>query len=118
MFLGKLDFKDLYKFYEKAHIFVYTPIWPEGLPTGILEAGLMECSVISSPQGGIKEIIEDGKTGLMANNEKELYDKLELLINDEEKRVFLSKELNKKIHNDFIWDKTINKILNDLEGRK
>ena len=40
-------------------MFLYPPLWPEGLPTSILEAGLMSCAVIGTNQGGITEIIKD-----------------------------------------------------------
>ena len=113
-FLGKLNFENLCKQYSRANIFVYAPNWPEGLPTSILEAGLMECACISSPQGGNKEIILDNKTGLMINNEKELIKALELLINNRDLRVKLSTNLKLKILNEFTWEETSKKIVNDL----
>lgn len=117
VFLGKLSFDKLCEYYQKANIFVYAPIWPEGLPTSILEAGIMECAVISSPQGGNKEIIENNKTGLMVNCEKELELAINKLVADEQLRNQLSLNLKKKILNDFVWDNTINKIIKDIESK-
>jgi len=77
IFWGKIDFEELCNLYRKTNIFVYAPNWPEGLPTGILEAGLMDCAVISSKQGGCKEIIIDKENGIMINNEEELKKALE-----------------------------------------
>ena len=74
----------------------------------------MECACISSPQGGNKEIILDNKTGLMINNEKELIKALELLINNRDLRVKLSTNLKLKILNEFTWEETSKKIVNDL----
>jgi glycosyltransferase involved in cell wall biosynthesis len=37
----------------------------EGLPTVIVEAWLSKTAVIASPVGGIPEVVEDGKTGLI-----------------------------------------------------
>ncbi len=115
-FCGKLNFDELIEKYRKCHIFVYAPNWPEGLPTGILEAGLMECAVIGSPQGGIKEIIDNNKTGLMVNDEDELYNAMENLIINKDLRDKLSKNLNKKIKREFLWERTAQKIINDINS--
>jgi len=115
-FLGKIDFKELCKLYSITNIFVYAPIWPEGLPTGILEAGLMECAVISSKQGGCKEIITDKENGIMINNEKELKESLEELINNKELRTKYSIKLKEKIKEEFIWKETAKKIKKDIEN--
>ena len=113
-FYGKLDFDKLCELYAYNDIFVYAPNWPEGLPTSILEAGLMGNSVITSLQGGIKEIINDGINGLIVNDEDELLYKLEYLILHKDIRLKLSKQLKEKILNNFEWGKTSDKIINDL----
>lgn len=116
-FYGKLNFSDLCNLYLKTDIFVYAPSWPEGLPTSILEAGLMECAVISSPQGGNKEIIFNEITGLMVKNEEELLNKMEILINDDVFRKKIAKNLKNKIINNFEWDKNSDKIIKDIEKK-
>lgn len=117
-FLGKLDFEQLKELYSYTDIFVYAPIWPEGLPTSILEAGLMECAVIGSPQGGIKEVIDDKVNGLMINNEYELYNALQLLLENKDKRTLYAKALKEKIRNQFLWEKTAQKIISDINNYK
>lgn len=114
-FTGKLNFDQLIKLYEKTNIFVYAPIWPEGLPTSILEAGLMKCAIIASPQGGIVEIIKHNKNGIMINNEEELYVALRELINHKEKREKYANEIYKTITSKFLWKNTVNIVINDLE---
>lgn len=113
-FLGKIDFNELKKLYAKTDIFVYAPIWPEGLPTSILEAGLTNCAVIGSPQGGIKEIIHDNETGIMINTDEELYQKMEELIINKKKRENLSNNLKEYIINNFLWENTTKKIIYDI----
>lgn len=117
-FLGKVDFNELKKLYANTDIFVYAPVWPEGLPTSILEAGLMGCAVIASPQGGIKEIISDNETGLMINNKNELYTAIDNLITNSKLRNSLSEKLYKKINSKFLWKKTALKILEDIERKE
>ena len=114
-FYGKLNFEDLCNLYAKTDIFVYAPNWPEGLPTGVLEAGLMDCAVISSPQGGNKEIIEDNKNGIMINNQNELTEALKKLIDNPEIRLKYANNLKKKVLNNFEWSKTSEKIISDIK---
>ena len=118
IFLGRVDFNKLKELYSQTDIFVYAPVWPEGLPTSILEAGLCGCAVIGSPQGGIKEVIQNKKNGLMINNEKELYNALETLITDKKVRDKYSNEIVKTIRTGFLWESTAKKIIKDIEGEK
>ena len=100
--------------YKKTNIFVYTPFWPEGLPTSILEAGYMNCACIATPQGGIKEIIKDKENGLLINNEKELTDALELLINNKDLQTKYGKKLQETVLKNFYWENVAKKIEHDI----
>lgn len=117
IFEGKLTFDNLIELYKKTNIFVYAPLWPEGLPTSILEAGHMKCACIGSPQGGIKEIIEHKKNGILVSNQEELEESINLLINDEKLREKYSEEIYKTISNKFIWKNTVKKIESDINER-
>lgn len=114
IFEGKLNFDELIKLYKKTNIFVYTPFWPEGLPTSILEAGYMNCACIATPQGGIKEIIKDKENGLLINNEKELTDALELLINNKDLQTKYGKKLQETVLKNFYWENVAKKIEHDI----
>ena len=114
-FLGKIDYETLLTYYAKTDVFLYPPLWPEGLPTSILEAGLMGCCVIGTRQGGIKEIIDHNKNGLMAECDKDsLYNCMELLIVNPEMISKFSKQLNKDIKMKFSWEKTAGLIAHDI----
>lgn len=115
-FKGKLDFENLVLEYCNTDIFVYAPIWPEGLPTSILEAGLAKCAVIASPQGGITEIIEDKKEGLLINNEDEMYNALKLLINDSNLRNKYAEAIEAKVRECFLWDAIGKKVITDIDS--
>ena len=75
----------------------------------------MDCAVISSPQGGNKEVIDDGENGIMINNEEELTDAIKTLIDNPELRRTYSKQLKTKVLNNFEWSKTSEKILSDIK---
>lgn len=114
-FLGKLDYQTLLKYYVKTDVFLYPPLWPEGLPTSILEAGLMGCAVIGTNQGGIKEVI-NSKNGIIVNeDEKSLYNAMKKMLDNSELRKTLSKNLRVDIKNKFSWEVTAKKILKDME---
>ena len=116
-FLGALTHNELFDYYAITDIFLYPPLWPEGLPTSILEAGLMKCSVIGTNQGGIKEIIMNNKNGLViSGTEKSLFDGMEKLIKNKNLRKELSNTLYEDILNKFSWDVTSDKILEDIRG--
>lgn len=114
IFTGQVDFDILQQLYATSDIFVYAPLWPEGLPTSILEAGLMKCAVISSPQGGITEIIEHEKNGLLVNSKDELQDALDFLLCNNDVRIHLGEELYSKVSTSFVWPVTCEKIIHDI----
>lgn len=114
IFHGRLPFDNLVPLYSKTNIFVYAPTWPEGLPSSVLEAGYMKCTVIASPHGGTKEIVDDNVNGLLISNQDELESALRKTITDKELRERLSENLHDKITKNFIWDKTAEKVLKDL----
>ena len=116
-FLGKLDFEELTRLYAKTDIFVYAPIWPEGLPTAILEAGYMKCAVIASPYGGTKEIIKNNKNGIMIESDDELFNALNLLINDKKLRTKFSMKLFDDVSKKFLWESTCKKIMRDIDEK-
>lgn len=114
--LGKLERKDIMRQYAKADIFVSPSSFPEGLPTTILEAGLMNCAVVATAMGGTTEIIQDGITGLICKPEvSDITKKIEKLIQEEDFREELAKNLHNKICKDFSWENTTKQILEKIE---
>lgn len=75
----------------------------------IIEAGLMKTPVIASNVGGIPEIIDDEKNGLLFESEniEELKKKIIRLYNDKELSKKLGENLQKKISEYFTTDKII-----------
>lgn len=75
----------------------------EALPYVLLEAGKAELPVLASNIGGIPEIIEDNKTGILttSKNTEDIKNKLLSLIKDSKKARLLATNLNKKINKDF-----------------
>ena len=80
-FLGNLDIEALKVFYQSARILALPTICYEGFPVVVIEAMLHKLPVIVSRIGGLPEIVDDGKTGLLFNpgNEEELAKKIRYL---------------------------------------
>lgn len=117
-FLGKLDYDELVKYYANCDVFLYPPLWPEGLPTSILEAGLMRCAVIGTDQGGIKEIITNKENGLITSGAvQDLESAMELLIKDEVLRKKYADALYETVRDKFSWEVTAKKIIKDIKLR-
>jgi glycosyltransferase involved in cell wall biosynthesis len=82
-------------------------------PFGIVavEGLAMEKAVIGSRTGGIKEIIEDGKSGLLfePGNHMELADKIKYLLKNNSERRRLEKNARKRAAY-FTWEKNARKV--------
>ena len=115
-FLGKLDYSKLLEYYALCDIFLYPPLWPEGLPTAIIEAGMMRCSVIATDQGGIKEIIQNNESGLIIGEKNtDLESAMEKLILDSKLRVKFANNLYDTVKNNFSWEVTAKKLVKDIK---
>lgn len=90
-FLGHMN-SGINELLHKTDIYVL-PSYQEGLPYSVIEACMAECAIVATNVGGIPEIIENEKSGLLvpAGNENALYLALEKLILNNSKRAILSK---------------------------
>lgn len=55
----------VHPYLQRADLFVLPSLWGEGMPTSLLEAMLAAKPVVASNTGGIVELIEDNRTGLL-----------------------------------------------------
>ncbi len=77
-------------------IFVPTSLW-EGLPIAVLEAMAAGVPVVATDTGGIREIVENGKTGYLVGvrDRQSMQNRIEELLRDSQKRdefVMLSRD--------------------------
>ena len=102
---GYIPPKDLPSYYSLIDIFAH-PSLRDGLPNAVLEAMACEKAIIATPVGGIKDILEDEKTGLSVNvnDASMLADKILELMNQPEKRKYLGKKAREAIENKFTPD--------------
>lgn len=99
-FLGALPNAKLY--FSNFHIFVLPSLF-EALPISILEAISQKVPVIATTVGGIPEIIEDGKTGLLVPSQDSLAlaQAIEKLLGDKKLAEYLKEEGYKRYRERF-----------------
>ena len=105
---------------DHADIFVFPTYYPnECFPLVLLEAMAHSLPCISTNEGAISDIIDDGKTGLIVkkNNPKDLADKIEMLMTDEVQRKQMGAESRKKYERNYTlecFEKRFSDILHTL----
>lgn len=115
--LGKISHEEAIQLLGKTSIFVNPSHFSEGLPTTILEAGMMECSVVATPMGGTTEIISSDDIGYICGvDTEEIQEKIEKLILHQDEIKKLGKNIKAKIEKEFSWDVTANKIVNTIQA--
>lgn len=115
--LGKISHDEVLKLLGKTKIFVNPSAFPEGLPTSILEAGMMKCAVIATPMGGTKEIISNDDIGYICGFETyQIQEKIEKLIKNENEVLKLSNNIYDIVSKQFSWDNTARKIAKIIDS--
>ncbi|MGV3028760.1 glycosyltransferase family 4 protein [Streptococcus hyovaginalis] len=110
-FLGKLDFEQTMSLMNQTDIFVYPSMFPEGLPTSILEAGSLKSAIIATDRGGTKEVIIDSSLGIIIEEEKDaLYNALLKLMTDDQYRLEIQENLFIRVREKFVWTTTAKKV--------
>ena len=101
-FVGPQYGDDLLAYYGAADCFVF-PSYREGFPNTVLEAGAMELPSIVTDINGSREIIEDGKNGLIipSQNSQALYEAMRLMVYEKEKREYMAGNARKMIADRF-----------------
>ncbi|MEQ9764772.1 glycosyltransferase family 4 protein [Streptococcus sp. ZJ151] len=116
-FLGKLDFEKTMSLMNQTDIFVYPSMFPEGLPTSILEAGSLKSAVIATDRGGTKEVINDSSLGIIIEENKEsLYNALVELISDNKRRAIMQENLFARVREQFVWPETVKRLVDVLRN--
>jgi len=109
---------DISSWYKKAKIFVLSSDY-DGFGNVLVESAFYDCVRLSTAVGGAKELIVDGKNGLLStiDDANEFAGKLELLMRDEELRENLIKNARESL-DEFLpenianrWEKLIEKVI-------
>ncbi len=112
-FHGFITGKEKEGLWQRADIAVNPSVWYENSPVTIYEGFQSKAALIVSAVGGMQELIDDNKNGLLfkTGDSNDLRKKLQQLINDSE----LRSSLAENGHRDYIDKYTIGKHFNKLE---
>jgi len=100
--MGFVEYLDLVRYYNESDICVF-PSWYENYPAVCLEAMSCGKAVLGSSNGGMSEIIEHKKTGLLFDPflPNDFKTKLTLLIKDSKYAAKLGKNAKKSVDTKF-----------------
>jgi len=116
-YLGKLYGEEKHQLYAESDIFVFPTYYPnETFGLVLLEAMSHSLPIISTPEGGIPEVVLDGINGFLVSqrNVVQLANKLELLIKDDKLRLKMGLAGRRKFEKEFTLERFENKLADIL----
>lgn len=118
--LGAVEHKKVISLLNETDIFVLPTDYPEGFPTGVLEAAMCGCCIITTDAGGTKELIANHSYGILMkeNSVKELKENLERLLNNKEMIHKIGTNVQNRVKKHFTWDLTVKKVIEELDKKK
>jgi glycosyltransferase involved in cell wall biosynthesis len=90
-FLGKIDNRKLWKYYNCADLFCIPSLYEEGFGRVVMEAAACGVPVVGSNKGGIPEALDESVSVLIEPNFENLYREIKSLAEDRERYEFLRK---------------------------
>lgn len=114
------DYLDNARSYLSTFDIFVMPSRSEGLPYALLEAGLAEKPVIASDVGGVPEVIDDKRNGILVNagNKQQLLEALTVLYDNPVDRNILGKALKQTIETKFSLGKMVSETLKTYGNSK
>jgi O-antigen/teichoic acid export membrane protein/glycosyltransferase involved in cell wall biosynthesis len=112
--LGPVSLEERLNFFKRADLFVL-PTYAEGTPISMLEAMAAGLPVVSTPVGGIPDVVEDGVEGYIvkAGDVEALADRLARLIKDPEQCRRMGQLAQDKVR-PFNWDVVLPQLEKEL----
>jgi len=102
-FLGNVDKESLRYIFRSSDFIVVPSSWGEPCPTVVLEAMACGKAVLAFDDGGVSELVENGKTGLLVNRGEvlSLTSGMSLLGSDKELRLRMGKAAMARVSSEF-----------------
>lgn len=116
IFMGKISYEEVMRLCVETDIFVHPSMYSEGLPTSILEAGIMKSAIIATDRGGTCEVINSNEYGLIVEeNVSDLVEKLNFLLDNPKEIEKLKENIHDRVINNFTWKQTAKIVEKELE---
>lgn len=116
--LGKIDFPHIAALLKSTDIYCL-PSVSEGFPTSVLEAAAAKCFVVTTYNGGARELIKDGTSGtIIKDNDTERLRKAlrEAVLNDTYRERAAETAYN-DVKSKFTWNNTAMELVRLCDGR-
>ena len=110
LMLGRKPREEVKRYLWASDIYLSPTIY-EAFGIAVLEAQATEVPVVARNDGGVKEIVIDGITGVLARNDAELVDGVINLVENPDLRRKMGREARRRISKRFSWDVVVEKIL-------
>ncbi|MEA2092748.1 MAG: glycosyltransferase family 4 protein [Patescibacteria group bacterium] len=106
--------RDIRELLSVSDVFTLPANSGEGVPKILLEAGSMELSLVTTDVSGCREVVKDSVNGfvIQPNNSELLAEKIEQLINNEEKRKIFGKKSRELVKKEFSDKKVVKETIN------
>ena len=108
--LGRITSDEIVALLKETDIFCL-PSDSEGMPTSVLEAAACKCYIVTTKQGGAKELVLDGKHGIIMedNNLSTVIKALQKSLQDRKNREQGIELTYQRLQKYFTWDKVAEK---------
>jgi len=116
-FNGFIDNKEIYKFIQKHHA-VVMPSREEGFGVAALEAGICGRPVIATNVGGIPEVVDNNKTGLLVPSDdyQALAEAILKLADNRNLNAKMGQQGIEFVRENYTWEKSIDSMIRLYEG--
>jgi len=110
-FLGELD--EIIPYLCACDVFVYPPIWEEPFGIAVIEAMACERPVVASRVGGISEIIDSERTGILTapNDAFALANAVIRLFEEPDRAQRMGRQARREVQRRFTWDRAAENYL-------
>jgi glycosyltransferase involved in cell wall biosynthesis len=119
-FLGAISHADFVSLLGQSDVLVVPSMYPEGLPTALLEAGMMHCAVIATARGGTEEVIIHERTGIIIkeNDEDAIISAIGEVLSDGEHLKEIQEGLNHTVVTKFTWGLLTKNFVESLDNER
>jgi len=119
-FLGELKGKELKKIISQSYAVVVPSRWPENFPYTVLESFTLAKPVIAARIGGLPEMVEDKKNGLLfkANDQKDLINKIDWAVKNQTRMKEMGKNSQVKVEKQYNAENHYQKLIQIYERIK
>jgi glycosyltransferase involved in cell wall biosynthesis len=114
--LGPVALTERAAFFQRADIFVL-PTYAEAMPISVIEAMAAGLPIVTTPVGGIPEIIEDGKEGFLfpCGDVRAMADSIGRLVKDKDLRLRMGLLAKKRAKDQMDFEDYIERLEGEIE---